>query len=98
MHLAVGFEEVTLTWNRHILGGDASGHAIDCVTTHASICDRTFIPIVFVNVVKCIFTAGNVAQKLIYEVCTSGLPIQRIQDPELNTFDYIMVIVEIWSE
>ena len=63
MQLAVGFEEITLIWNRHIPGGDASGHAIDCLTTYASICDRTFIPIVFVNVVKMyFFTAGNFAQ------------------------------------
>ena len=98
MQLAVGFEEITRIWNRRIPVGDASGHAIDCMMSYASICDRTFIPIVFVNVVKMYFNSGLCCPKLIYKVCTSGLPIQRIQDPELNTLDYIMVIVEIWSE
>ena len=64
MQLAVGFEEITLIWNRRIPGGDASGHAIDCVTTYASICDRTFIPIVFVNVVKMYFYGGQGCPKI----------------------------------
>ena len=58
MQLAVGFEEITRIWNRRIPGGDASGHAIDCMMSYASICDRTFIPIVFVNVVKMYFNSG----------------------------------------
>ena len=64
MQLAVGFEEITLIWNRHIPEGDASGHAIDCVTTYASICGRTFIPIVFVNVVKMYFYGGQLCPKI----------------------------------
>ena len=64
MQLAVGFEEITRMWNRRIPGGDASGHAIDCMTTYASICDRTFIPIVFVNVVKMYFNSGLCCPKI----------------------------------
>lgn len=64
MQLAVGFEEIALIWNRRIPGGDASGNAINCVTTHASICGRTIIPIVFVNVVKTYFYGGQRCPKI----------------------------------
>mgnify|MGYP001242624662 CR=1 FL=1 len=64
MQLAVGFEEIALIWNRRIPGGDASENAINCVTTHASICGRTFIPIVFVNVVKTYFYGGQRCPKI----------------------------------
>lgn len=64
MQLAVGFEEIAIILNRRIPGGDASGHAINCVTTYASICGRTFIPIVFVNVVKIYFYGGQRCPKI----------------------------------